>query len=400
MEKTPGFKDVQKGLATAKELLKVLNHINGRNSPAAKSVISALQLELDTTSIQVDRLYHEQRSYRKEMRHIIHHLSEEKDKISRVAELAGAQLETERKVRKQTERINKKLGKELADKNTKLEIAVKELKHVYEDRAEEIKKASAAAFEEVEMLQLADVLREERMQMKLAEAKYHFEEKNADIEKLRSELEAYMSNNNVVTKDDDSLRNGEESPGSANSDVLRDFLRKTLGKVCQNPNLEDESNRDENVDSSSESDMHSIELELDGSKKSFKWGYSPSPSLLSPPAHQDDSKRSSVEVFKGRKSLSEKIQWATISLLKGGSSTSKTDNAAASTTTAAPPLQPQKNEIEDVHCGKKDQVDENEMKEHKSVKSLRKKILASFRMGSSQGYASPAKQWGQAIERF
>lgn len=71
-------------------------------------------------------------------------------------------------------------------------------KGIGEDRAEveELKKESAKVREEVEkereMLQLADVLREERVQMKLCEAKYEFEEKNAAIQSLKHHLESYF----------------------------------------------------------------------------------------------------------------------------------------------------------------------------------------------------------------
>uniref|UniRef100_A0A7N0RF26 Uncharacterized protein n=1 Tax=Kalanchoe fedtschenkoi TaxID=63787 RepID=A0A7N0RF26_KALFE len=433
----PQFKDVCKGLTTAKELLKVLSHIwrlEEKHSSSAKSLVSALRAELDRVSVQVDQLAYEQRSYRREMKYAMQHLAEERaawrakvrDKVSRAVELVGAELDAERKLRRQAERLNKKLGRELAEGKARLDKALRELecerrakdvleqvcdelaKGIGDDRAEveELKRASEKAWEEVEkereMLQLADVLREERVQMKLAEAKYHFEEKNADIEKLKSELEAYMSTKGGP-KDE-----GDESPRSANSEVLRDFLRKTLGKACQNPNIEAEDDDDDDdgeVDDgeeceeedhdSGDSDLHSIELEMDDNRKTYKWGYSP------PTSAHDDSKRSSVEVFKGRKSLSEKIQWATISLLKGGSA-SKDD------TTSSTAPKPQKDEVQEgfekrrsssssSQSRNKDQ--EDQMKKHKSIKSLKKQILSSFKLGSSQGYASPARQWSSAVER-
>ncbi|KAL9662786.1 hypothetical protein QQ045_027620 [Rhodiola kirilowii] len=437
----PQLKDVCKGLSTAKEIVKVLSHIwrlEEKHSSSAKSLVSALKVELDRASVQVDQLAYEQRSYRREMKYALQHLADERvalcNKVKKAVEAVGAELEAERRRRRQVERLNKKLGRELAEGKERLDKAVKELeierrakdvleqvcdelaKGIGDDRAEveELKRASAEAWEEVEkereMLQLADVLREERVQMKLAEAKYHFEEKNADIEKLKSELEAYMcSNGNQVAKHDDhdnpsasASESESESPsGSANSEELRDFLRKTLGKACENPNIEakdgqvddDLHEEDHGHDAdSAESDLHSIELEADGGRKSYKWGYSP--------PTQNDSKRSSVEVFKGRKSLSEKIQWATISLLKG-SSTSKADTPTA----IVPVPQPKLDDIEKRRSStsssqSRNKEQEDEMKKHKSVKSLKKQILSSFKLGSSRsGYASPAKQWGLAIER-
>ncbi|KAL5830785.1 hypothetical protein ACOSQ4_016139 [Xanthoceras sorbifolium] len=73
----------------------------------------------------------------------------------------------------------------------------------------ELKRQSVEVRDEVEkereMLQLADVLREKRVQMKLSEAKYHFEETNAAVETPRNELEAYLR-----TKKGE--ENGEMSP--------------------------------------------------------------------------------------------------------------------------------------------------------------------------------------------
>ncbi|MCD7466543.1 hypothetical protein HAX54_003354 [Datura stramonium] len=140
----------------------------------------------------------------------------EQDKIHTAITAVARELKIEKKLKKQTERLNKKLGRELADTKASLSKAVKELegekgqreileqvcdelaRGLGEDRAEmeELKRQSAKIREEVEMeqkmLQLADVMREERVQMKLSEAKYQFEEKNAVLDKLRNELEAYL----------------------------------------------------------------------------------------------------------------------------------------------------------------------------------------------------------------
>ena len=66
-------------------------------------------------------------------------------------------------------------------------------------------------------------------------------------------------------------------------------------------------------DNSGDSDLHSIELNMDNSNMSYKWSYA----REDDDADEDDSKRISVDKeFAGRKSLSEKIQWGSICLNK------------------------------------------------------------------------------------
>ncbi|KAL3729388.1 hypothetical protein ACJRO7_026496 [Eucalyptus globulus] len=157
------------------------------------------------------------------------------------------EVDVEKKLRRQTERLNKKLGQELAGMKSSLSKAMKELESekrakeileqvcdelargIGEDRAqvEELKRESAKVLEEVEkereILQLADVLRQERVQTKLSEAKYHFEEKNAAVEKLRAQLEARMRSK--MSKD-------ENSPKSEKAKELEAFLSDKINLEC------------------------------------------------------------------------------------------------------------------------------------------------------------------------
>ncbi|KAH7561281.1 hypothetical protein JRO89_XS10G0205200 [Xanthoceras sorbifolium] len=100
----------------------------------------------------------------------------------------------------------------------------------------ELKRQSVEVRDEVEkereMLQLADVLREKRVQMKLSEAKYHFEETNAAVETPRNELEAYLR-----TKKGE--ENGEMSPSFdrikdlGGNGAQDDLKRVSVDKVIQ-----------------------------------------------------------------------------------------------------------------------------------------------------------------------
>ncbi|KAJ4961812.1 hypothetical protein NE237_021722 [Protea cynaroides] len=122
--------------------------------------------------------------------------TKEQERIQATIDSVAGDLDIERKLRRQAESLNKKLGKELAETKASLSKVIKEFeserrvrevmeeacealaKNIGEDKAEveELKRESAKVREEVEkereMLQLANVSREERVQMKLSEAKF------------------------------------------------------------------------------------------------------------------------------------------------------------------------------------------------------------------------------------
>ncbi|KAK6948007.1 hypothetical protein RJ641_001480 [Dillenia turbinata] len=96
-----------------------------------------------------------------------------------------AELEFERKIRKKLESVNKKLMKELCEERKgreAMERVCEELaKEISNDKAE-ISRMKKEIEEERKMLRMAEVLREERVQMKLAEAKILYEEKVKELE--------------------------------------------------------------------------------------------------------------------------------------------------------------------------------------------------------------------------
>ncbi|KAJ4967695.1 hypothetical protein NE237_014396 [Protea cynaroides] len=216
------LKDLSNGLTTSKELLKVLNQIWGleEQHSSSMSLVSALRIEIGCARMQVEQLIQEQQSDRGEINYLMKRFAEEKaawktkeqERIQAAIDSVAGDLDIERKLRRRAESLNKKLGKELAETKASLSKVIKEFeserrvkevmeeacealaKNIGEDKAEveELKRESAKVREEVEkereMLQLADVLREERVQMKLSEAKFQFEEKNVAVDKLRNEL--------------------------------------------------------------------------------------------------------------------------------------------------------------------------------------------------------------------
>ncbi|XP_057807129.1 uncharacterized protein LOC131021837 [Salvia miltiorrhiza] len=426
------LQDVYNGLITSKELLKVMSrvsHLEEQNSTRL-SLFSALKFELDRACIHVSKLIQEQRKGG-EIGVLVKQLEEEKlvwklkeqDRIRNAIASVNGELETERKLRRQTERLNKKLGIELAETRESLTKITKELESekrareifeqvcdelargIGEDRAEveELKRRSAKVCEEVEkereMLQLADVLREERVQMKLAEAKYQFEEKNALVDTLRNELEAYLK-----SKNGEEQQQGDGSPSYDKIKELERYLRETLpspyeyqdkdrddvlvvsavNKADQHKEEEEEDDDDDDVDDdedddSADSDLHSIELNMDDISKSFQWGG---------PA-KAESRRNSVDKSKGRKSISGKI---------------KKPTAAAAAILPETKLSSDGNKQETLDMfdrrglfefssqpWKKKDV-EDELERYNMIKDLRDHIVSTSRIASSQDLAtSPSK---------
>ncbi|OMP01502.1 hypothetical protein CCACVL1_03081 [Corchorus capsularis] len=411
------LKDVSNGLATSKELLKVLNRICGleEQHSSSLSVVSALRVELDRARIQVDQLIREQRSNRGEIEYLMRHFAEEKaawkrkerERIRDAIACIAEELEVEKKLRRQTERLNKKLGKELADTKASLSHATKELesekrakeileevcdelaKGIGDDRAtvEELKRESAKVREEVEkereMLQFADVLREERVQMKLSEAKHQFEEKNAVVEKLRNELEAYLGSK----IDEENV----DSPNLQRIKELEAYLKNIDFGSSHAPVKDVDKGEvvDDEEDDSADSDLHSIELNMDNNDRSYKWSYACGDDI------EGESKRNSVEKEnKGRRSFSEKFSWGSVCLQRGNANSTDWDIGFKS--------------LENLDGFERDraynlasqvqaQDYEDEIKRYKSVKSLRDHILSSNKITPVQSFSSPTRQWNQSM---
>ncbi|XP_022746839.1 intracellular protein transport protein USO1-like isoform X2 [Durio zibethinus] len=325
------LKDVSNALTTSKELLKIINRMWGHEDrpSSSMSLISALHAELERARLLVNQLIQEQRSDRYDINYLMKCFAEEKaawkNKEQKVVEAAiesiAVELEVERKLRRRFESLNKKLGKELAETKTSLLKSVKELesekrtrvvieqvcdelaRDISEDKAEkeELKRESAKVREEIEkereMMQLADVLCEQRVQMKRSEAKYHLEEKNTAVDKMRNQLENFLGTKRVK----------ETGRGSLNepiSEEISAYLNRA--HFCSHPSEENEQDGEvEDVvvceEDSAESDLHSIELNMDNNNKSYKWAYAPDAACDSrdPLINEED--------ITGRKSTSSRL---------------------------------------------------------------------------------------------
>ncbi|KAF0934717.1 hypothetical protein E2562_028314 [Oryza meyeriana var. granulata] len=319
----PHLQEMCSSLAASKELVKALAGIwgPGNLNPSTASLLSALRAELDLARAHARQLIKEERRRGDEMERMRRQLTEEvrewrssqREKAAATVRVVVAELDGERRSRRRAERVNVKLGKALADAESELAAAGRELERERRSRerlekvcdelvrgglvavgvavgggvdsrggeeVEEMRREAERAQEELEkereMLRLADELREERVQMKLLEARLQFEEKNGVVEQLRGELEAFL----------ESKKDRQEPPDDAVEHQLNNHrLQSILVDVNKNReeannnngdgDKEDDGCRGECVvaDDSDGSEMHSIELNMEGNIKDYSWSY-------------------------------------------------------------------------------------------------------------------------------
>ncbi|KAI5674401.1 hypothetical protein M9H77_14765 [Catharanthus roseus] len=408
------LKDVSNALTTSKELLKILNRVwaTADQPSSSMSLVSALHAELERARLQVNQLIQEQRSDQNEINYLMKCLAEEKaawkNKERQAVEAAidtiAGELEVERKLRRRFESLNKKLGKELAETKASFMKVVKELesekrarevveqvcdelaRDMGEDKvvAEELKRDSEKVREEVEkereMLHLADMLREERVQMKLSEAKHQFEEKNTAVDKLRKQLEAFLGRK----------KSKEKRSGSHNL-VTNDDISASLSKSQFSTHPSQEKEDDGEVEDaayaeedSAESELHSIELS-NSNGRAYKW---PHGSYLG-----RESRRTSVDdEIKGRYSNGgQQVPRKSSSLQRSISEGVECGIQPRSLQNTVEVLDVERISEMDKQAQRKSSADETHR--NKAVKGLREHLMSSSRTGSARDFSSPTRQW-------
>lgn len=213
-------------LKTPAEVRQIYSHMKHLNQQvSAVSMVAALEAEVEQARTRIQELETERRSSKKKLEHFLRKVSEEKaawrsrehEKIRAFIDDLKTEISRERKNRQRIEIVNSKLVNELADakvsakrymqdyeKERKARELIEEVcdelaKEIGEDKAEveALKRESMKLREEVDderkMLQMAEVWREERVQMKLVDAKVALEQKYSQMNKLVAELEAFLS---------------------------------------------------------------------------------------------------------------------------------------------------------------------------------------------------------------
>ncbi|URE10268.1 hypothetical protein MUK42_37072 [Musa troglodytarum] len=217
--------------------------------------------ELNTVSIcscRINELENERRSAKKKLDQFLKRLAEEKaswrsrehEKVRAIIEGIKADLDRERKKRQKIEIVHNKLVNELAEakltakrllqdyeKECKSRELVEEVcdelaKEIGEDKTEieslrmETLKIQEEVEEEKRMLQMAEVWREERVQMKLIDAKLMLEEKYSQLRDLIMELEAFLAAETTDDLDVALMRKAEllkEKANSVNIDEIKEL---------------------------------------------------------------------------------------------------------------------------------------------------------------------------------
>jgi hypothetical protein len=230
------------------------------------------------------------------------------------------------------------------------------------------------------MMHLANALHEERAQMKLSEAKHQAEEKNAAVDKLRNQLEAFLGTKRLIERGRSSVSHPNDKDIAALLSRARFGSHPSEEKEEDGGEVEDGEEFEED-DSAAESDLHSIELNMDNHNKSYKWihssGFGRDPRMV-----QIDE-----EEIKGRKSTSGRAPRRSTSLQRSISDGVELHNLDRSDWGRFLELEKQ---AQGKGYG-------DELQGYKSVKGLRDQMLSSTGMGSPRVYASPTRQMGPPL---
>ncbi|KAL5551898.1 hypothetical protein UlMin_002074, partial [Ulmus minor] len=214
-------------LKTSTELLKVLNRIWSLEEQHASnmSLIKALKTELDHSRVRIKELLRERQADRHEIDDLVKQIAEDKmvrkskeqDRIHAAVQSARDELEDERKLRRRSESLHRKLGRELSEVKSSFSSALKELERekksrkLLEDLCDEFAKGIKDYEQEVHtlkqrpdkewagkadrdrlILHISESWLDERLQMQLEEAQCGLPEKNSIVDKLRLEIETFL----------------------------------------------------------------------------------------------------------------------------------------------------------------------------------------------------------------
>ncbi|XP_021890957.1 uncharacterized protein At5g41620, partial [Carica papaya] len=214
-------------LKTSTELLKVLNRIWSLEEQHSSniSLIKALKTELDHARVRIKELLQDQQADRHEIDDLMKQIAEDKvvrktkehDRIQAAMQSVRDELEDERKLRKRSESLHRKLARELSEVKSSLSNALKELEREtksrkllenlcdefakeikdYEQEVHSLKQKSekdwiGRADHDRLILHISESWLDERMQMKLEEAQSGFVENKSIVEKLGFEIETFL----------------------------------------------------------------------------------------------------------------------------------------------------------------------------------------------------------------
>ncbi|KAK2966466.1 hypothetical protein RJ640_018995 [Escallonia rubra] len=273
-----GIAETNYSLRTSTELLKVLNRIWSLEEQHASniSLVKSLKRELDHARGKIKELVRDQQTDRHEIDELMKQIAEEKltrkskeqDRINAAIQSVRDELEDERKLRRRSESLHRKLARELYDVKTSLANSLKELEKErksrklledlcdefawgirdYEQEVHALKQKSDknwVADSDRLILHISESWLDERMQMKL-EPQSGLGEKNSIVHKLSSEIESFLR--------------AKQNGNCKSRDNLPAFRRNSLESIPLNVATsapQDEGDEEDSADS----DSHCFELD-------------------------------------------------------------------------------------------------------------------------------------------
>ncbi|KAL5796079.1 hypothetical protein ACOSQ2_000899 [Xanthoceras sorbifolium] len=215
-------------LKTSTELFKVLNRIWSLEEQHVSnmSLVKALKTELDHSRVKVKELLQERHTGRKEMDDLMKQVAEDKivrknkeqERIKAAVQSVREELEDERKLRKRSESLHRKLARELSEVKSSFFNVLKELERerkariLLENLCDEFAKGIRDYEEEVRslrhkpetdhvhtenadrlILHISEAWLDERLQMKIAESQNgSLTAKNTIVDKLSLDIENFL----------------------------------------------------------------------------------------------------------------------------------------------------------------------------------------------------------------
>ncbi|XP_077212629.1 uncharacterized protein At5g41620-like [Tasmannia lanceolata] len=271
-------------LKTSTELLKVLNRIWSLEEQHASnmSLVKSLKMELQHARARIQELTQEREADRHEIDDLMKQVvedklirkSKEQDKIKAAVQSVRDELEDERKLRRRSESLHRKLARELSDVKSAFSKALKELERerkarvLLEDLCDEFARGVGDYEQEVRalnhksakdrdnrddrlILHISEAWLDERVQMKLAEGQCDLPEKDTMVDRLRCEIETFLRAKRLNISKNDIL-----FPNDAKRDSY--LRRQSLESVHLNEAVS--APQDVGDEDSMASDLHCIEL--------------------------------------------------------------------------------------------------------------------------------------------
>ncbi|KAJ6794138.1 Uncharacterized protein M6B38_231020 [Iris pallida] len=268
-------------LKTSMELVKVLERIWSLEEQHTSTVLQVKELkaELKHARARIQELMYEKQTYSHEMDDLMKQIAEdtiirkrkEQHKIKTAVQSIRDELEDERKLRRKSESLHRKLVKEISEVKAVLTKAVndldreKEINHLVENLCDvlaegvrnyelEVRKLQQKTVKENDhkadrwVLHISEAWLDERLQMKIAEARGDVAERNTIVDRLHGQVVTFLQGRQSYT--------AKESTSHNNVTLRRQSLESVhLNGAASAP-------QDADDDDSIASDMHCFELNL------------------------------------------------------------------------------------------------------------------------------------------